>query len=293
MDLRPPAGVSQTTFHVSATTGSDAIPGTSASPFKTLTHALVVADSDAVIVVGPGTYDDANGEVFPLVLEPGQTLLGDTLAKGGDGAVRINLMGHGATPNLPAGWIDEHATIVGAPRAKVAGFRIGSTNQPDHFAIVAHAGDMTVADNQLIDPAYAGVYLRGAGRKVVRDNVFFSISYGVCVQETTDSVVVRNNEFILPSLPVDIVTLSDQVVVLGNWITGSGQVGVQVQGGAPLIAGNTLAKNGGFATYGAIRCTFDNATPRVRGNVFQSCALGVTVAAGDPGLSCFYATGPA
>lgn len=296
-----PTGVSQGTFHVSAATGSDANPGTSASPFKTITHALAATDSDAVIVVGPGTYDTANGEVFPLVLAPGQTLVGDTLAKGGDGTGRINLVGHGATPNLPVGWIDEYATLVGAPRATVAGFRIGSTNQGGHFAIVSHAGELTVAHNTFVDPAYAGVYLRGAGRKVVRDNVFYNTSYGVYVHETTDSVLVRNNEFILPALPVDVVSLSDRIVVLGNWITGSGQVGVQVQGGSPLIAGNTFAKNGGYATYGAVRCSFDEATPRVRGNVFQVCALGVTVAAGnpdlgtagDPGLNFFYVTGAA
>ncbi len=64
--------------YVDASSGNDANPGTAAEPFKTLTHALASAAATTAIdtvLVQPGTYDAANGEVFPLINE-GTSLIG-------------------------------------------------------------------------------------------------------------------------------------------------------------------------------------------------------------------------
>ncbi|PKQ21178.1 MAG: hypothetical protein CVT66_01635 [Actinobacteria bacterium HGW-Actinobacteria-6] len=55
------------TYWVDAANGMDANPGTEAEPFETITHAITVADIYDTIMVKPGTYDEANGEVFPLL----------------------------------------------------------------------------------------------------------------------------------------------------------------------------------------------------------------------------------
>ena len=63
------------TYYVSASTGSDSNPGSQPSPFKRITKALTVATSGDTINVLPGTYDVANGEVFPITMKSGVELV--------------------------------------------------------------------------------------------------------------------------------------------------------------------------------------------------------------------------
>ncbi len=55
------------TYWVDAVSGMDANPGTQAEPFETITHAIAVSDAYDTIRVQPGTYDEDNGETFPLL----------------------------------------------------------------------------------------------------------------------------------------------------------------------------------------------------------------------------------
>ena len=83
-----------TGYVVDAETGDD-LTGTGSphSPWRTLSHALsVITQSDAEVYAASGIYDTALGEHFPLVMEPGVSLLGadyeaTTLAGAGDNAV--------------------------------------------------------------------------------------------------------------------------------------------------------------------------------------------------------------
>jgi hypothetical protein len=67
-----------TVLHVSASLGDDATgTGCITAPFKTITHAMEIADSGMTILAAPGVYDQANGEVFPLRLNGDITLAGE------------------------------------------------------------------------------------------------------------------------------------------------------------------------------------------------------------------------
>jgi hypothetical protein len=57
---------------VDAVGGNDDDNGCINLPFKTITHAMAEADSGTTVVVQPGTYDHANGEVFPINMGVGQ-----------------------------------------------------------------------------------------------------------------------------------------------------------------------------------------------------------------------------
>ena len=63
------------TYWVDVATGSDSNPGTEAEPFKTITKAASVAYVDDTIMVRPGTYSAAAGEVFPIWIS-GASLIG-------------------------------------------------------------------------------------------------------------------------------------------------------------------------------------------------------------------------
>lgn len=64
------------TWYVKASTGADTNPGTSGSPFRTITKALTVAASIDIISVASGTYNQALGEAFPLPTVSGVDLIG-------------------------------------------------------------------------------------------------------------------------------------------------------------------------------------------------------------------------
>jgi uncharacterized protein DUF1565/Big-like domain-containing protein len=64
--------------HVANVSGNDAFPGTAASPFGTITHALAVAPSGMTVVVkGETTYDGQHGETLPLTIPAGVRLVAD------------------------------------------------------------------------------------------------------------------------------------------------------------------------------------------------------------------------
>ena len=66
------------TYYVDAATGDDASGvGSVTAPWRTLTHALnVISQSGVEVRAASGTYDTTLGEQFPLVMEPGVSLLG-------------------------------------------------------------------------------------------------------------------------------------------------------------------------------------------------------------------------
>lgn len=106
-------------LYVDAVTGSDANPGSSSAPFKTITHALLVVQPGKEIRVRPGEYDAANGEVFPMIVPQYVTLRGDELTRG-EGRPVTRIEGSGPVPPFqdpPHTWaavaLREGATLAG------------------------------------------------------------------------------------------------------------------------------------------------------------------------------------
>ena len=101
--VSPTFMVAAADFFVNQRLGSDGATGTTAAqPFRTLTQALVAAGAagkaaGSVLAVAPGTYDAANGEVFPIIVPPYVTLVGDE-ENHGAGTV---ILGAGPPPGSP------------------------------------------------------------------------------------------------------------------------------------------------------------------------------------------------
>ncbi|NJP09418.1 MAG: DUF1565 domain-containing protein [Leptolyngbyaceae cyanobacterium RU_5_1] len=51
--------------------------GSDRAPFKTITHALQVAQPNTVILLASGTYSAETGESFPIALQPRITIKGN------------------------------------------------------------------------------------------------------------------------------------------------------------------------------------------------------------------------
>src|SRR5690349_24701817 len=112
-------------FYVNAGTGLDTNPGTQASPFKTITHALTVATtSGSTVQVEPGQYDEVNNlETFPITVPAGVLLIGDETNKG-NGSTPTSIIGKGTAP---AGFsAATTVTVFPGAGSTVAGFNITS-----------------------------------------------------------------------------------------------------------------------------------------------------------------------
>ena len=67
-----------TTIHVDASAGNDQTgTGSISSPVKSITRGLELAQDGMTVMVAPGVYDAANGEVFPLQLPANVALVGE------------------------------------------------------------------------------------------------------------------------------------------------------------------------------------------------------------------------
>lgn len=238
-------------IYVDAEAGDDGNDGSLEAPKRTITAALAMAASGEVVAVFPGQYDAPHGELFPIEIGAGVTLIGDPESRGrGEAVTRI--LGNGMIDN------DTSAAVELQAGAEIRGFAITSSSDLLSFGIFV-AVDATIAENTF-DFSYGGVRLAGGGSHTEL-NTFETNSYGVygCDGGTG---VVSNNHFVTPALPVDI-RGGGSCDVLDNWIEGNGQVGMQNQGGANLVAGNTFDKPTGY-TYG---CFSGGGAPTLRDNM--------------------------
>jgi hypothetical protein len=159
-------------WYVSANVGSDSFSGSAAAPLKTLTFAMTIATTGDVVYAYPGTYDAANGEVFPIVVPAGVTLLGDEANKG-DGITPTEIVG-GALAPAPNPGFQLLATIVPGAGSAVAGFRIenplpSGATFPE--AVILPFGSVTLRNNR-IEGSDDGVYCyNGVGLHTILGNV--------------------------------------------------------------------------------------------------------------------------
>ena len=101
-----------TGVHVDAATGDDATgDGSSARPFRSITRGMLAADFGETVYVGPGTYDAAHGEFFPILPPLGATIVGTEHLNPFGGTTRLtHVVGGGYWSGDPDHRL--HATIV-------------------------------------------------------------------------------------------------------------------------------------------------------------------------------------
>ncbi|MCL5037258.1 MAG: DUF1565 domain-containing protein [Chloroflexi bacterium] len=64
------------TYYVNAGSGDDSNDGSFSLPFKTITHAMTVAQNGQTVIVSEGIYNAALGETFPILVTDGTTMRG-------------------------------------------------------------------------------------------------------------------------------------------------------------------------------------------------------------------------
>lgn len=274
--VTPPAGLNPDII-VSAATGSNATAtGTCIAPYQTIYEAVSASQAGDVIWVAPGRYDEALGEVFPLMIPTDVTLVGDVANKG-MGLTQTLIYGSGVVGSTPFA-----ASIALSGGARVSGFVVGHDWINMGFGVYVEDSSnnaATVSQNTFPNTIYGGVALAGQGNTLVENNLLNASSYGV-FQGTAIAATIQDNVFQGPALEINIGT--GNPLVRRNEFRSGVQVGIQVVNGVPRIESNTFV-SAGYPTYGAIY--FMNGGGSMRGNSFSlGSGPAIRVATGNPNV---------
>ncbi|NES84949.1 MAG: DUF1565 domain-containing protein [Moorea sp. SIO2B7] len=155
----------QSIFYVNPTTGNDNASGHTHDPLKTISTALSHATSGSTIHLAPGTYDDENGEKFPLVIPEGVTLLGDESKKGK--YILITGSGDYASPTFR----EQKVTLLLENNTQLRGITI--TNPVEKgTGIWLESTSPSITNCTFKDGGREGIFITGKSKPLIRDNVF-------------------------------------------------------------------------------------------------------------------------
>ncbi|QSJ14072.1 S-layer homology domain-containing protein [Nostoc sp. UHCC 0702] len=260
------------TFYVNPVTGSDSNTGSRLSPFKSLTRALKVDKTTLMIQLGSGTYSAASGEVFPLVISAGVTVVGNEANKGA--GIVITGSGEYQSPsfgvqNITLLLLDD-ASLMGVtvtnPTAKGSGVWIESARANvanNTFSYCGREGVFTtgnakpaIVDNLFVQNAASGLMLARNSKAEVLRNVFQKNPLGIAVSDFAAPLIANNK--LSDNRTAIALSRDARPVLRNNLIIQNTQGGLIVNGNAfPDLgsnqdaAGNIFRDHGEFDLYNA------------------------------------------
>ncbi|MCL6752603.1 DUF1565 domain-containing protein [Nostoc sp. CCCryo 231-06] len=174
------------TFYVNPVTGKDTNLGSQQAPFKTITQALKVATDKTKIQLADGNYNAASGEVFPLTIASGVTVVGNEVNKGD----RILIEGSGNY--LSRTFAGQNVTFVLLDKAELRGVTV--TNLASRGSGVwIESTSPTVANNTFKNCKREGVFTTGEANPVILGNVFSeNAANGIAIAKNSKGQILDN-----------------------------------------------------------------------------------------------------
>jgi parallel beta-helix repeat protein len=163
-------------LHVNPVKGDDRATGEPLEPLKTLTAALQQSASGTVIHLSPGVYTIESGEVFPLTIAAGVTVVGQPASRGrgvaivGSGEFNSPSFALQAVTLLMAGGAQLRGVTLTNPIAKGTGIWIESTEPTIVSCTLRQCGREGIFVTGTAQPAIANCLFQGntAGLAFVR-----------------------------------------------------------------------------------------------------------------------------
>ncbi|NEP18662.1 MAG: DUF1565 domain-containing protein [Leptolyngbya sp. SIO4C1] len=220
-------------LHVNSAAGSDVNSGTQHQPFKTITHALQIAQANTVIVLAPGRYSAETGESFPLLVRPGMTLQG---SPGADKSAIIVGGGRFNSPTLS----QQNVTLVAADRSGLAHVVVSNPNAQGH-GVWVEAGQPVVREAAFVASQHTGLYVAG-GSPVIEGSYFFENQVAGLVIYGSSQATVRGNHFEATGTAITVAADATPEIV-GNRIIRNDE-GLLLLGNArPRLSSNQIMQN--------------------------------------------------
>jgi parallel beta-helix repeat protein len=181
----PSREAAQQFLFVNPMVGNDANNGsTQRSPFRSLTHALKVAQPNSTIMLAEGIYSADTGETFPLMIPAGVQIQGEPSTKGkstvieGGGSFMTATMGR------------QNVAIVSA--GQIIGVTVSNANL-NGYGLWIESGSPVIANNTFTGSDLAGVAVMADSTPTLRGNQFSQNRTGLVVAETAQPTL-RNNQ---------------------------------------------------------------------------------------------------
>ena len=203
---------SQVIIYVDPQRGDDSKLGNSQNaPLQTITKALEIAESGTTIKLASGTYNEATGEIFPLVIKQNVTIQGSPGSRGHNIVIEGNgyfISPTGAGQNVAIAAMKNAGGITGVtvinPHNRGHGLWIESANPAvlgNSFIRNGNTG-LSINGNSapLIENNYFynnggnGLLVHGTSQAEIKNNVFEKTGFGVSAIQNT-SLLLIDNEF--------------------------------------------------------------------------------------------------
>jgi parallel beta-helix repeat protein len=223
-------------FYVNPKTGDDLRgKGTSTSPFKTISQALLLAKANTTIILAPGEYSEETGEVFPLVINQDITIKGNPVSKGHNVIIKGN--GSFISPTSAA----QNVTIaVVKSGGEITGVTITNPHQRG-YGLWLESAKIKVTNNSLRNNGNSGISVNGNTVILISNNYFFNnggnglIIYGNSQPEVRDNVFEKTG--------FGISALENSVSFVANNQLIGNKVGIILEGKAQAILRNNSIEN--------------------------------------------------
>lgn len=228
----PPA---YTVLYVNSTAGSDYGNGSQMQPFRTITHALSVAQPNTIVLLTPGVYSAASGESFPIRLKPGVTVQGGL---GPSGNLSI-IYGEGTIVS-PTQAV-QHVTVLAADRSGLGHVTISNPHAQGH-GVWIEAGSPVLLENSFINNGFAGVYIAGAGAPTIQGNYFAKNGQAGLVIGSGSEAMVQGNRFEDTGIGISVAPNAAPQLINNEIVRN--QDGLMVAANArPVLSNNQISQN--------------------------------------------------
>lgn len=175
------------TFYVNPTTGSDSSgAGSQSQPFKTIAFALKQATSGSTIQLASGNYNAASGEVFPLAIPQGVSVIGNETNKGNG----ISIEGSGTYPSPT--FANQNVTFILANNAYLGGVTV--TNPATRgTAVWIESTNPTIANSTFSNSKREGIFATGTANPTIVGNVLIqNDANGISIARDTKGEIRGN-----------------------------------------------------------------------------------------------------
>ncbi|MEH2324166.1 MAG: DUF1565 domain-containing protein [Nostoc sp.] len=173
-------------FYVNSVSGKDTNPGSQQAPFKTITQALKVSTDNTKIQLAEGNYNAASGEVFPLTVPSGVTVVGNETNKGN------GILIEGSGSYLSRTFAAQNVTFVLLDKAEVRGVTV--TNLASRGSGVwIESTAPTVANSTFTKCKREGIFTTGEANPVILGNVFNeNAANGIAIAKNSKGQIIDN-----------------------------------------------------------------------------------------------------
>lgn len=251
-----------TTLYVNPVTGNDANDGSRLSPFKSLTRALKANKTPAIIQLASGIYSKASGEVFPLVIPAGVTVMGNEATKGA--GISISGSGEYSSPSFGV----QNMTLLLLGDASLVGVTVTNPIAKGTGVWIESAAP-NVANNTFSNCGREGIFTTGTAKPAILDNLFVqNAASGLMMARNSKGEVLRN---VFQKNPLGIAISDFAAPLIANNKLSDNRSAIALSRDArPVLRNNLIANNtqGGLLVNG-------NAVPDLgsnqdaAGNIFQ------------------------